>query len=388
MSIFDVEHQPRAHRMIQRSLASQRMPHAYIFAGPEGVGREMLASRLAQICLCESPVQRAVAEQGEACAGGGADAATEGQGLDACGQCQDCQLVQAGNHPDLFLIYRQLNRLHPNATIRKQKALFLGVDVIRHFVVDRIGVRPSCGRAKVFIIREAERLNDAAQNSLLKTLEEPPSDTFLILITAALDRLLPTTRSRCQLVFFQSLPADYITRRMRAFRPEADEGEIQYTARRSGGSLGLALRQLDDGVPTLKGKWGENLKVMLAAGSGVAPHSLARPFIEDAKILGKLATDRDPDMSDTDASRVGLQTLLGVLGDFYMDAERQAVGATMPPINADQRDVVGHLKAGRSVEALAADVRKIQQADANLSRNANAELAIESLFIALAGSTG
>ena len=104
MSIFDVQHQERAHRIIQRALASERMPHAYLFAGPEGVGREMLATRLAGILLCSSPIRRPIPE-------GIGGLHNLGEGRDACGECQDCRLVAAGTHPDLFLIYRQINRL-------------------------------------------------------------------------------------------------------------------------------------------------------------------------------------------------------------------------------------------------------------------------------------
>ena len=77
------------------------------------------------------------------------------------------------------------------------------------------------GRAKVFILREAERMNDAAQNSLLKTLEEPPRSTFLILLTSALDRLLPTTRSRSQQVIFSPLPEAFVLEELGRLRPQA-----------------------------------------------------------------------------------------------------------------------------------------------------------------------
>jgi len=249
VSIFDVRYQPRAHRILQRALASRRMPHAYVFAGPEGVGREMLAMRLAETLLCESPVNRPVPPEMK-------EFVDATQALDACGECQDCRLVRAGTHPDLFLIHRQLNREHPDATVRKQKALFLSVDVIRHFLVDRGYTRPMRGRAKVFIVREAERLNEAAQNSLLKTLEEPPSDTFIILIAAALDRLLPTTRSRCQHVRFQTLPADFVAERLGELRPDTAAEERAYVAWHAGGSLGASLRQIDDGLFELKRTWG------------------------------------------------------------------------------------------------------------------------------------
>ncbi len=378
MSIFDVQHQERAHRVLQQALASGRMPHAYLFAGPDGVGREMLADRLARLLLCESPPRRPL--PGEL-----AGATADGLGLDACGQCTNCRLVEAGTHPDLHLVYRQLNRQHPDATIRKQKALFLGVDVIRHFVVDRAATRPIRGRAKIFILREAERLNDAAQNALLKTLEEPPSDTFLILITTGLDRMLPTTRSRCQQIHFQALPDDYVARRLRDLRPDAPPEAVQYLARHAEGSLGLALQMLDDNLYALKRTWGERLLPLIGGGQAFAAHVLAEPFIADARQLAESVSERDPDVSDTDALRTTLQALMAVVGDFYRDALRTKVGLASALTNADQSEVPERLAAG-TAEALTAALRHLADAEANLRRNANVDLTVETLFLGLAAA--
>jgi DNA polymerase III subunit delta' len=372
VSISDVQHQPRAHRIIQRALASHRMPHAYLFAGPEGVGKELMALGVAQMLLCSSPVRRAMP-------------GLEGvDGLDACGACQDCVLVKAGTHPDLQLVHRQLNRQHPDSTIRKQKALFVSVDVIRHFLVDRAGSFPSRGRARVFIVREAERMNDQAQNALLKTLEEPPEATFIILLTSALDRMLPTTRSRCQPVLFQSLPTEFVAGRLGVLRPDASAPEREYLARHAAGSLGAAIRQVDDGLFPLKQAWGERLGQIVAGGRGFAPHALAKPFQEDAQVLGKKLAERDPDVSDTDATRAGLQTLLGVLADFYLDALRRVSEAGLSLINGDQPAVIDRLAEARDRDTLTAGLRALADAEANLSRNANIDLTLEAMFIALA----
>lgn len=384
MSMRDVQYQPRAHRALQRAMAHQRMPHAYLFAGPEGVGKEMMATGLAQAMLCSQPARLPPARfltSGEMA--GGSDGESLSEFVDTCGECQDCLLVQAGTHPDLQIIYRQLNRQHSDSTIRKQKALVLGVEVIRQFLIERAGTCPSRGRAKVFIVREAERMNDAAQNCLLKTLEEPPRSTFLILLTSALDRMLPTTRSRCQQVMFSTLPCSFIISKLNEFRPEISALEVEYASRRAGGSLGAALRQLDDGLFALKQPWGQRLIELTRGGRGFAPHALAKPFDADAKTLAKLVSDRDPDVSDTDALRAGLQTLIGALGDFYSDALRQATGADLAPVNSDQPEVISEL-ARLSPAALAGAVRSLSEADANLARNANIELTLESLFIGLA----
>ncbi len=373
MSIFDVEHQPRAHRILQRALTSDRMPHAYIFAGPEGVGRELMAIKLARVILCGQPVQRKTKD-----ARIGLD-----EGRDACGECGDCRMVEAGTHPDLFSIYRQLNRQHPDATIRKQKALFLGVDIIRHFLVDRGMMKPSQGRAKVFIVREAERLNDSSQNALLKTLEEPPPATFLFLISSGLDRLLPTTRSRCQQVQFQALPREFIESRLLA-EGAIERAEASYAAHASDGSLGQAMRLVQDGVYAMKRAWGDRLAELLDPGSRVAPIELAKPFIEDGRTLGACVAQRDPDVSDTDAARVGLRTLLGVLSSFYREAMHIGLGSTLPKVHDDQPNVVDLLQRIHSDSGLLVALRELSSAETSLNRNANLDLTFEKLFIRLA----
>ncbi|GMU22487.1 MAG: hypothetical protein AMXMBFR13_25730 [Phycisphaerae bacterium] len=384
MRMSEVQHQPRAQRIIQQALASARMPHAYLFAGPEGVGKEMLAVGLAQTLLCASPVQTQTSPGSSGHSPASFAAGDITAAADACGDCQDCQLVQAGTHPDLYLIFRQLNRQHPDSTIRKRLALTFNVEVIRHFVIDRAGHRPSRGRAKVFIIREAERMNDAAQNSLLKTLEEPPPDTFIILLTSAVDAMLQTTRSRCQLVRFGLLPVDFVAEQIRALCPEAAPEAVAFAARHAGGSLGQALREIDDDIYTVKRAWGQRLVEVLRTGSGGSPHALAGPLEADARALGKFITDRDPDVSDTDAARAGIQTLLSLLGSFYLDALRRSTGADLPPFNPDQAETVNWLAGEHGSERLAVAIRELARAESTIGRNANIALALETLFIQLA----
>jgi len=138
----------------------QRLAHALLFNGPEGIGKLELGHMLAALVLCKTP------------------AATT-----ACGQCKSCLLLAAGNHADLLLLQPE------NAS--------LGVDEIRRLTDFTQGKAQQSGN-KVVLLRHAERLTEAAANALLKTLEEPPQGCFLILCTAQAQRLKPTILSRCQ----------------------------------------------------------------------------------------------------------------------------------------------------------------------------------------------
>ena len=204
MQWLDVKGQLRAMRMLQMAYAGSRMPHAWLFYGPAGAGKEMLAVRFARLLLCERPVTIEPP----------LDAHAEGRWHDGCGLCRSCHLIEASLHPDptkaavhpdLHMIYRALNKDHPDSSVQNKKALDISVEVIRHFLLDPVRGRSAMGKAKIYIVREAEMLSTAAQNALLKTLEEPPADTYIILLSTAKDRLLPTTNSRCQSVSFGTL---------------------------------------------------------------------------------------------------------------------------------------------------------------------------------------
>src|SRR5439155_23785955 len=110
----------------------------------------------------------------------------------------------AGNHPDYHVITKELIRYHDKTG--KSKGIDLSIKVIRPELVDAAGRKAAMGRGKVFVIEQAELLNTQAQNAMLKTLEEPLGRTLIILLTDQPDVLLPTIRSRCQLLRFSPLP--------------------------------------------------------------------------------------------------------------------------------------------------------------------------------------
>ena len=221
MRLSEVQHQERAISILRRSLSSGRTHHAYLFEGPEGVGKQMAAEALAARLLClsnEIPPD-----------------------ADACGNCAACRLLASGNHPDFHLIERSLHKLHPDRTIRASKGLFLVVDVIRTFLIEPAGSKPAVSARRVFLVNEAERMNEGAQNALLKTLEEPPGQTCLILVTASAERLLPTIRSRCQRVPFGLLPPEFVARQL-VERLRLPPDQATALARLADGRLGAALR--------------------------------------------------------------------------------------------------------------------------------------------------
>ena len=385
MSPADVKHQGYAQRLIQRAIAGARVPHAYLFHGPRGVGKETLAHGLAQLLVCSEPVE----QQLEA-----ADA--EVVGVDSvrrgCGQCEDCRLVAARTHPDLHLIYRQLNRDHPDPVIRKRKALDIGVDVLRHFVIDRIGYTPARGRSKVFIIREADKMTPAAQNALLKTLEEPPKDTVLILLVTAVDRLLPTTLSRSQVVRFDALPASFVHAKLTELLANLPAEQIEWYARCADGSLGVTLERANDELYELNGRVLDGLARLHgcpapSGGGGQRPDELVKIWTDESKALGDRYRKVDPDITDTEATRRGFKTIFFLAATWYADILRLAAGDAATIVNADRRAQLEHVAKTIDPERAADAIQRITLAERQLDLNANTQLCIETLVNDLATMT-
>ena len=378
MSLGDVEYQPYAQRLIQRAVARDRVPHAYLFHGPNGVGKERLAVGLGQLLLCSAPVEQKLE-------GKQADEAGVERLYAGCGVCEECRAVALRTHPDLHLVYRQLNREHPDPVVRKRKALEIGVDVLRHFVIEKVGFTPIRGRAKVFVIREAERMTVQAQNALLKTLEEPPGTTFIILLVAALDRLLPTTLSRSQVVSFDGLPTEFVRAKLAELSPDLAPDEVTWYARFSDGSLGHALEYADDELYGLNQRLLEGLISMVrtvdpSTTAGRRNAGLVKEWTEESKSLGGRYRERDPDITDTEAGRRGLKSIFQLAAAWYADILRVTSGDESAIVNANHKTEIE--QASRSVDApLAVEaINRIARAERQLDLNANTQLCVETLL--------
>lgn len=221
--------QEAARRTIERALETGRVHHAYLFAGPDGVGKELAAFGLAQALVCE--------KRGEASVGlfGPMPAS-----FLACGACSACTRAVPRDeknlpvHPDIVVLERALYA--PQAIGRRTpETQDISIDQVRTLVLARAAYAPHEGRAKVFIIRRVEELSVSAANALLKTLEEPGARTHFILLTSQPDALLPTILSRAMRVRFAPLPDDVVTELLVARGVEP--ARAKEVTRLSGGSV-------------------------------------------------------------------------------------------------------------------------------------------------------
>ncbi len=346
-------------------MADDRFPHAYIFHGPEGVGRELFARGLSKVLLCPTPTRGSSGETEGL-------ASWDGDVVDACHACEACRAVEAGVHPDLHLIYRELIKDHPDPIVRGRKGLGLGIDVIREFLIQRASNKPMLGQAKVFVVRDAEKMKAAAQNALLKTLEEPPNSTYLILLATSADALLATVRSRCQMVPFGLLPQEFIVDALCRENDSVTEEEALLCATVAGGSLGAAIRYLSDGLGDCNGRLVEVVSRLV---NGEVSET-AKRLIADAKAIGGAYQTRDKGMSDTEAQRLGLRTLLSLLSLWYRAALHASVGSSAPVANRSAGAGMTPTGAGNAIREIAATERR-------LGLNANVQLCVETLLIRL-----
>ena len=187
--------QDTAVESLRRALAGGRTHHAYLFEGPEGVGKERAAFGLAQALVCT-------------------DSTASGSACGTCSACSRAVPKESGGlalHPDVIVLGRGL--YEPAQIGRKTpESKELSIDQVRTLVLARAAFPPHEGRAKVFVVRAADELSVSAANALLKTLEEPGNATHFILLTSRKAALLSTIRSRTLALRFGPLPPSVVER--------------------------------------------------------------------------------------------------------------------------------------------------------------------------------
>ncbi len=229
MPLSEVIGQEAAVSRLRNFLASGRVPHALLLLGPEGTGRRFAAARMFQAFACEKRGKNGVPAD------------------DACGQCNSCHRIALHTgSPEGFGAYPDLHLLEPGAKGT--------MDNIRH-IIRSLSMRTFAGGAKGLILDPADDMRADHANILLKTIEEPPEETLLLLVGSSRSQILPTILSRCIPVQFSPLDTGLIERHLVAHPPagtEIDPGQAKWAAALSQGSLGAACRMLGGEFPKLE----------------------------------------------------------------------------------------------------------------------------------------
>ena len=309
--------------VLQRAIRQDRLPHAMIFAGPDGVGKRTLALLLARMLNCASPAS----EQ-------------------PCEECLPCRKIRGGVHPDVREI--------------KRDGAFIKIEQVRE-VVKEIAYQPFEAKTRVVIFDGADQMQLPAANSLLKTLEEPASRTVIVLLTTKPHALLTTIRSRSRILQFGAIPQDQVEEHLvRQYGRGREEARL--AALFSQGSLGAAIA-FDSG----------DYREARAKALAFARQLLGNGDFADAS---GLAAEITKDRKDRDGFLLWLEALAAVLQDaYYTFAAPGRVG--QPDLQAE----LGQLASRSSRAAVVSALRAVQELRRSVNNNVNRQLALEALFL-------
>jgi len=306
--------------ILRNAMANNRIAHAYLFYGMEGIGKRTAASVFSRALNCE----------GES---------------PPCNVCASCRKAQHQNHPDIITI--------------PVEGQFIKIGAIKE-LQEQMKFRPREGRRRVFILPEADRMNAAAANALLKTLEEPSAGNILLLTTSRPHALPLTILSRCQHLRFAPLPPEVVDRHLRETE-SLDREAAAVLAASSGGSIGRALEMKRDDWLRLR--------------NGIIEHLSDNPDpLKRLAFAGRLGTEREEILESLDILRTCYRDAM-VLRETE-DAER---------LIFQDRNVLIQALAGRlSGRSLLNNLAAVEEAMRAIDQNANKTLTLEAMAINLA----
>jgi len=310
--------------MLQKAMVQGRIGQSYIFSGLAAIGKRTLALQFARALNC-----------------------LRADGVpDACGVCSSCKKMNSGNHPDVHIIQAQ--------------GQFIRIESIR-FIQDQMTFKPLDGGRRVFILDDADKMNEPAANALLKTLEEPAADNFLILVTARPYFLPQTILSRCRHLRFNPLSNETVARFL------TEQGRIEpqrawLLAGLSGGSIGQALELDTEDMMSFR----EGLVRLLTATGGKDPLNL----LALASFLGQ----------DKKEIRQGLRILRSYFRDalVYRETAQDAMVG-----NRDHLPAVADLASRLTGEQLLQNIALVEKSNETIEMNVNKSLTLEAMAFKL-----
>ena len=317
-------------RMLEAGLKSDRLHHAYLLSGPAHVGKTTLATQLAQAVNCTADDR-------------------------PCGTCGPCTRVASGAHADVSVI-----EVDPDAT--EGARTVISIDAVKDLIASA-HLRPFEGRTRVYVIQGADRLSHDAANALLKVLEEPPPDVLLLLLTDNADGVLPTIRSRCQLIEMRPLPVARVAEVLRG-EHGASEEQAEMLARLSRGCLGWAIEASTD--PAALAAVQQRLERI----ADVIDGELEARFAYADELARRFARDRA-------AGREELFLWMRWLRDVLLIQQGQGDRI----VNLSWRDTLERQAAAITSAELTRWLHALTDTVGALDRNANPRLALEALML-------
>lgn len=294
----------RARRALSAALQSRHVHHAWVLHGPPGVGKMRAAEAFARLLLDPQADAQSIAL------------------LEPPEDTDTAHRIAAGTHLDYHVIRKELASLSDNRELRERKQLNIPLDLLRERMLGGVDGEgrahesmvfrtAAFGHGKVFVVDEAELLDADAQNAMLRTMEEPPPGTVIVLVTAQEDRLLPTIRSRCQRVAFGPLDAESMRAWWARSGLEVPAADRAFVEAFSEGSPGMAARALELGITAWHAELAPQFDQLEAGGF---PAGLGDRLAELVDELAKGVVEADENASKDAANRLGTRLLSRLLG--------------------------------------------------------------------------
>ena len=307
---------------MQNAIRQKKISHAYLLCGESGSGKRLVAEAFAKAVLCE-----------------------EG-GIEACGKCKSCKQAESGNHPDIRVVVRE------KAT--------LGVKEIREQVTADVQIKPYSSEYKIYLIDEAEKMTEEAQNALLKTIEEPPEYAVFLLMAERQELLLSTVLSRCVLLPFYPVATGKIKQFLMEEKRVPDY-LADCAATFSGGLVGRAVQYAESEAFT------EQREEVLHLVKYVDEMTMAE-VMENVKLFA----------AKKESAAEYLDMILLWYRDVLMYKATKDVNALM---FANELEAVAAQAGKRSFENLQGIVEALEQVKQRLKSNVNFETALELLLL-------
>ena len=340
--------QERPIRILNTLLKNRTLPHAFLFTGTEGVGKNAAAIALAMACNCQDENSGLEAEDLSKHDPGSPTVKSDLTALGSCGVCKSCRKIESGNHADII-------RIQPSGS-------FIKIAQIRA-LAHTLAMRPYEAKTRVVVISAAQALNAAASNALLKILEEPPSRTMLVLIATHKSALLPTIVSRCQFIGFNPISQKNMAVLLR---------EKHELAPQAAGILAaMANGSYSRAETMVRSNWLKRRKWLIEEINTLSVKKMGGLLA----LAEKLSAERE-ELSET----------LEVIKVWFRDL---IIGQYDPGkiINQDVANKIRIASEKVSVSSLLSKVDAVQQAQNRITANTNLRLSMENLLIKLAQKT-
>ena len=311
--------------MLKKHVVNGTARHAYLFAGPPGLGRRSLALRFAQALNCQTPIEAGI----------------------PCGQCRDCKQIESMQYPDLSVVQAD------------SESGTLKVDQIRD-ARRSLTLKPYVANYRVALFLRFQQTNDNAANALLKTLEEAPSYAVLILTADNPEQLLPTIVSRCEVLRLRPLNIEAVQKELESRGMEV--GQAKLIAHISGGRFGYALRLIEN--DSLLEKRDQRLNDLLSL--------IAASRVEKFAYADKLAKDKE-----------SMRQAILIWLSYWRDVMLRTAQAASPLVNVDRNLEIENLADQIDLSSARRVVSSLENALENMERNVNSRMLAEVLLLDL-----